>query len=32
MITHRLPLADALAGFELARQKAASKLVIFPQT
>jgi threonine 3-dehydrogenase len=31
MITHRLPLADALAGFELARQKAASKLVIFPQ-
>ncbi len=31
MITHRLPLADALAGFELARQKAASKLIILPQ-
>lgn len=31
MITHRLPLAEALAGFELARRKAVSKLIIFPQ-
>jgi threonine 3-dehydrogenase len=31
MITHRVALGDALAGFELARQKAASKLIVFPQ-
>jgi threonine dehydrogenase-like Zn-dependent dehydrogenase len=31
MISHRLPLQDALAGFELARRKAASKVIILPQ-
>jgi 2-desacetyl-2-hydroxyethyl bacteriochlorophyllide A dehydrogenase len=30
MITHRLPLAEALAGFELAHSKAASKVLLFP--
>jgi 2-desacetyl-2-hydroxyethyl bacteriochlorophyllide A dehydrogenase len=30
IITHRLPLERALEGFELARQKAASKVVILP--
>jgi threonine dehydrogenase-like Zn-dependent dehydrogenase len=30
MITHRVPLARALDGFELARNKAASKVLIIP--
>ena len=30
MITHRLPLSRALEGFELARQKIASKVMILP--
>jgi 2-desacetyl-2-hydroxyethyl bacteriochlorophyllide A dehydrogenase len=30
MITHRVPLTDALAGFELARRKAVSKLIVLP--
>jgi len=30
MITHRLPLAEALAGFELAHSKTASKVLLFP--
>ncbi len=30
MITHRLPLTRALEGFELARQKVASKVMILP--
>jgi threonine 3-dehydrogenase len=30
MITHRLPLERALEGFELARQKVASKVMILP--
>ena len=30
MITHRLPLADGLRGFELARQRAASKVMLRP--
>lgn len=32
MITHRLPLDRALEGFELARQKVASKVMILPNT
>jgi 2-desacetyl-2-hydroxyethyl bacteriochlorophyllide A dehydrogenase len=31
MITHRLPLERALEGFELARSKAASKVMIVPE-
>src|SRR3712207_2173449 len=31
MISHRVPLSDALTGFELARNKAASKVVVLPQ-
>jgi threonine 3-dehydrogenase len=30
MITHRLPLADALTGFEMARQKVGSKILLMP--
>ena len=30
MITHRMPLANALEGFELARQRAASKVMLRP--
>jgi threonine dehydrogenase-like Zn-dependent dehydrogenase len=30
MITHRLSLRDALAGFELAHQRAASKVLLYP--
>lgn len=30
MITHRLPLSQALEGFELARRRSASKVLIFP--
>jgi threonine dehydrogenase-like Zn-dependent dehydrogenase len=30
MITHRLPLARGLEGFELARQRAASKVILRP--
>lgn len=30
MITHRLPLARGLEGFELARQRAASKVILIP--
>lgn len=30
MITHRLPLADAIAGFEMARQKIGSKILLLP--
>ncbi len=30
MITHRMPLARALDGFELARQRAASKVILLP--
>jgi threonine dehydrogenase-like Zn-dependent dehydrogenase len=30
MITHRLPLSRALEGFELARQRAASKVMLAP--
>ncbi len=30
MITHRLPLARGLEGFELARQRAASKVMLRP--
>jgi threonine dehydrogenase-like Zn-dependent dehydrogenase len=30
MITHRLPLARGLEGFELARQRAASKVILAP--
>jgi len=30
MITHRLPLEDGLRGFELARQRAASKVMLRP--
>ena len=30
MITHRLPLASGLQGFELARQRAASKVILLP--
>lgn len=30
MITHRLPLARGLDGFELARQRAASKIILTP--
>lgn len=30
MITHRLPLAEALAGFALAHSRAASKVLLFP--
>jgi threonine 3-dehydrogenase len=30
MITHRLPLEHVVEGFELARQKAASKVIIIP--
>lgn len=31
MISHRVPLPDVLAGFDLARSKAASKVVVLPQ-
>jgi threonine 3-dehydrogenase len=31
MLSHRIPLRDALAGFELARRKVASKVIILPQ-
>jgi len=30
MITHRLPLSEALTGFELAHSKTASKVLLFP--
>jgi threonine dehydrogenase-like Zn-dependent dehydrogenase len=30
MITHRLPLQDALAGFDLAHTRAASKVLLYP--
>ena len=30
MITHRLPLERGLEGFELARQRAASKVILAP--
>jgi threonine dehydrogenase-like Zn-dependent dehydrogenase len=30
MITHRLPLRDALEGFDLAHRRAASKVLLFP--
>ncbi|MFM0229665.1 zinc-dependent alcohol dehydrogenase [Paraburkholderia sediminicola] len=30
MITHRLPLADALEGFEMARNKIGSKILLMP--
>jgi len=30
MITHRLPLAEALAGFALAHERIASKVLLFP--
>jgi threonine 3-dehydrogenase len=30
MISHRVPLSNALAGFELARNKAASKVIVQP--
>jgi threonine 3-dehydrogenase len=30
MITHRLPLARAIEGFELARLKTASKVMLLP--
>lgn len=30
MVTHTVPLADALAGFELARQKQATKVMVLP--
>jgi threonine dehydrogenase-like Zn-dependent dehydrogenase len=30
MITHRLPLTEALAGFELAHSKTASKVLLYP--
>jgi threonine dehydrogenase-like Zn-dependent dehydrogenase len=30
MITHRIPLAEAIEGFELARRKVASKVMILP--
>jgi threonine dehydrogenase-like Zn-dependent dehydrogenase len=30
MITHRLPLREALAGFDLAHQRAASKVLLYP--
>jgi threonine dehydrogenase-like Zn-dependent dehydrogenase len=30
MITHRLPLAEIDAGFDLAHKRAASKVMIFP--
>lgn len=30
MITHRLPLARGLEGFELSRQRAASKVILLP--
>jgi threonine 3-dehydrogenase len=31
MISHRVPLKEALGGFELARNKAASKVIVLPQ-
>ena len=31
MISHRVPLSEALAGFDLARNKSASKVVVLPQ-
>ena len=31
MITHRVPLAQALEGFALARNKVATKVVVLPQ-
>lgn len=30
MISHRLPLADAVRGFDLARSRAASKVLLLP--
>jgi hypothetical protein len=30
MVTHRLPLADALEGFEMARNKIGSKILLMP--
>jgi threonine dehydrogenase-like Zn-dependent dehydrogenase len=30
MITHRLPLVRGLEGFELSRQRAASKVILLP--
>ena len=30
MVTHRLPLERAIEGFELARSKAASKVMLLP--
>ena len=30
MITHRVPLADAYAGFALARNKSATKVMVLP--
>ena len=30
MVTHRLPLADALEGFEMARHKIGSKILLMP--
>ena len=32
MITHRVPLADAYAGFTLARNKSATKVMVLPGT
>ena len=32
MITHRVPLARALEGFELARRRIASKVMVFPNS
>jgi threonine 3-dehydrogenase len=31
MVTHRLPLARVEEGFALARSKAASKVLVFPE-
>ena len=31
MISHRVPLSEALTGFDLARSKSASKVVVLPQ-
>jgi threonine dehydrogenase-like Zn-dependent dehydrogenase len=30
MVTHRLPLERGIEGFELARQRAASKVILTP--
>jgi 2-desacetyl-2-hydroxyethyl bacteriochlorophyllide A dehydrogenase len=30
MVTHRLPLADAMEGFALSRSRAASKVILYP--